>query len=149
MENRNCLIVGARVTQATGTAEREAALAMLEDRGSRRRRITVAADKAYDVADFVKALRARRITPHIAIDGHVRGSGTPRKTEVDRRTTQHAGYEISQRIRKRIEECYGWVKTVAPLRKTRHRGMARVGWMFTLAVTAYNIIRIPKLVAAG
>jgi transposase len=149
MENRNCLIVATRVTPATGTAEREAALAMLDERGQRRRRITVGADKAYDVADFVRGLRARRITPHIAVDGNVRVTGMPRRTEVDRRTLRHAGYGVSQRLRKRIEECYGWVKTVAPLRKTRHRGLARVGWMFTLAVTAYNLIRIPKLVAAG
>jgi transposase len=148
MENRNCLIVATRVTQATGTAEREAALAMLDERGQCRRRITVGADKAYDVADFVRGLRARRITPHIAVDGNVRVTGIPRRTEIDRRTRRHAGYDISQRLRKRIEECYGWVKTVAPLRKTRHRGLARVGWMFTLAVTAYNLVRIPKLVGA-
>ena len=149
MENRNCLIVATRVTHATGTAERAAALAMLDERGQCRRRITVGADKAYDVADFVRGLRARRITPHIAVDGNVRVTGMPRRTEIDRRTLRHAGYDISQRLRKRIEECYGWVKTVAPLRKTRHRGLARVGWMFTLAVTAYNLVRIPKLVAAG
>jgi hypothetical protein len=89
------------------------------------------------------------VTPHIAIDGHIRKSGKPRKTAVDRRTTRHPGYTVSQRLRKRIEEPFGWVKTIAPLRKTRHRGVARVGWMFTLAMAAYDVIRIPKLLAAA
>jgi IS5 family transposase len=144
MENRNGLAVDVQLTQATGTAEREAALAMLDRRASRRR-ITVGADKAYDVASFVAALREREVSLHIAIDGHITKTGTPRKTLLDRRTTRHGGYDLSQCIRKRIEECFGWLKTVGQLRKTRHRGSARVGWMFTLVVAAYDIIRIPKL----
>jgi len=149
MENRSGLIIEARLTQATGTAEREAALAMLDNRRPGSRRLTLGADKAYDVTAFVEALRAIRVTPHITIDGNVRVTGRPRKTAIDGRTTRHPGYAISQRIRKRIEEPFGWVKTVAGLRKTRHRGVARVGWMFTLAMAAYNVIRIPKLLAAA
>jgi transposase len=147
MENRSGLVVEARLTQATGTAEREAALAMIDGHPQGSRRLTLGADKAYDVTAFVEDLRRRRVTPHIAIDGHVRVTGKPRKTAIDGRTTRHPGYAISQRIRKRIEEPFGWVKTVAVLRKTRHRGVARVGWMFTIAMAAYNVIRIPKLLA--
>jgi transposase len=149
MENRNGLVVAARLTQATGTAEREAALAMIDGHRPGRRRITLGADKAYDVEAFVRALRVRHVTPHIAIDGHISKTGKPRKTAIDHRTTRHGGYAISQCVRKRIEEVFGWVKTVAPLRKTHHRGTERVGWMFTLAVAAYNTIRIPKLVPTG
>jgi transposase len=149
MENRSGLIVAARLTQATGTAEREAALAMLESHRPGRGRMTLGADKAYDVTGFVQALRERGVTPHVAIDGHLTKTGKRRKTAVGKRTTRHAGYTLSQRIRKRIEEPFGWIKTVAQLRKTRHRGTRRVGWMFTLALAAYNIIRIPKLAALG
>jgi transposase len=149
MENRNGLVVATRLTEATGTAEREAALAMIESHRPGRRRITLGADKAYDVESFVHGLRERRVTPHVAIDGHVRKSGKARKTALDRRTTRHPGYAISQVVRKRIEEPFGWIKTVAQLRKTRHRGTARVGWLFTLAMTAYNLVRIPKLLPAG
>jgi transposase len=149
MENRNGLVVATRLTEATGTAEREAALAMIESYRPGRRRITLGADKAYDVESFVHGLRERRVTPHVAIDGHVRKSGKARKTALDRRTTRHPGYAISQVVRKRIEEPFGWIKTVAQLRKTRHRGTARVGWLFTLAMTAYNLVRIPKLLPAG
>jgi IS5 family transposase len=148
MENRNGLLVAARLDEATGTAEREEALALIDGRRPRKRRITLGADKAYDVAAFVAALRERNITPHIAIDGHLTKTGKRRKTAIDARTTRHPGYAISQIIRKRIEEPFGWIKTVALLRKTRHRGIARVGWMFTLAATAYNLVRIPKLLAA-
>jgi len=147
MENRHGLIVAASLTQATGTAERAAALAMIDRHEHGHRRITLGADKGYDVSDFIAALRARRVTPHIAIDGHVRKSGQPRKTAIGRQTTRHPGYAISLRLRKRIEEPFGWIKTIANLRKTRHRGTARVGWMFTLAVAAYNLVRIPKLLA--
>ena len=146
MENRNGLIVDTALTRASGTAEREAALAMLE---RRRRRITLGADKAYDVSGFIADLRARKITPHIAIDGHVTKTGKRRKTAIDRRTTRHPGYAVSQRIRKRIEEGFGWIKTVGGLAKTRHRGVSRVGWMFMLTATAYNLVRIPKLLAMG
>jgi len=141
MENRNALIVGAHLTQATGTAEREAALALLGAH-RRRRRSTVGMDKAYDVASFVAALRALRVTPHIA------QNETNRRSAIDGRTTRHVGYAVSQRTRKRIEEPFGWMKTIAGLRQTRHRGAARVGWMFTFAAAAYNLVRLPKLLGA-
>ena len=147
MENRNGLIVDAALTRATGTAEREAALAMLGRRP--RRRLTLGADKAYDVSSFVADLRARKITPHIAIDGHVTKTGKRRKTAIDKRTTGDPGYAVSQRIRKRIEEGFGWIKTIGGLAQTRHRGIDRVGWMFTLTATAYNLVRLPKLMATG
>ena len=148
MENSNALIVDAALTGATGTAEREAALAML-GRRRKRRRITLGADKAYDVADFVDALRDLTVTPHIAVDGHVTKTGKRRKTRIDRRTTRHPGYVASQRLRKRIEEGFGWIKTTGGLAKTRHRGLDRVGWMFTLTLTAaaHNLVRLPKLIA--
>lgn len=142
MENRNALIVGAQLTQATGTAEREAALSLLGAH-QRRRRSTVGMDKAYDVASFVAALRALRVTPHVA------QNETNRRSAIDGRTTRHVGYAISQRSRKRIEEPFGWMKTIAGLRQTRHRGAARVGWMFTFAAAAYNLVRLPKLLGAA
>jgi transposase len=148
MENRNALIVDAELTRAGGTAEREAALTMLDRRKGRCRRITLGADKAYDVRSFVEGLRERRVTPHIAIDGHVRVTGRPRKTAIDKRTTRHPGYASSQRLRKRIEESFGWIKTTGNLAKTRHRGCNRVGWTFTLTAVAYNLVRIPKLLDA-
>ena len=146
MENRNALIVDAALTRASGTAEREAALAMLGRQG-KRRRITLGADKGYDVAAFVDALRERAVTPHIAVNGHVTKTGKRRKTRIDRRTTRHPGYAASQRLRKRIEEGFGWIKTTGGLARTRHRGLDRVGWMFTLAAAAYNLVRLPKLIA--
>ena len=146
MENRNALIVDAELTRADGYAEREAALALLDRRKGRRRR-TLGADKAYDIRDFIKDLRARKVTPHIAIDGNVRVSGKPRSTAIDKRTTRHPGYAVSQRIRKRIEEGFGWIKTTGNLAKTRHRGLKRVAWTFTLTAAACNLIRLPKLLA--
>ncbi len=146
MENRNGLAVDATLTQATGTAEREAALAML-DRRSSRRRITLGADKAYDVADFVGDLRQRKVTPHIAVQGTVSKTGKVRKTAIDQRTLRHIGYEISQRCRKRIEEIFGWVKKPGGLAKAKVRGRPRVEAVFTFTVIAYNLIRIPKLLA--
>lgn len=143
MENRNGLIVDARLTLASGTAEREAALAMLKPRA--KRRITVGADKAYDVSAFVNDLRRCNITPHIAVNNHITKTGKRRKSAIDGRTTRHAGYAVSQTIRKRIEEGFGWVKSVGGLAKTRHRSSERVGWMFTLNLAAYNLVRIPKL----
>ena len=131
---------------AGGIAEREAALAM-PGRRKKARRVTLGADKAYDVAGFVDALRDLAVTPHIAIDGHVRKTGKPRKTRVDRRTTRHPGYAASQRLRKRIEEGFGWIKTTGGLAKTRHRGLDRVGWTFTFTAAAYNLVRLPKLLA--
>lgn len=147
MENRNGLAVAATLTHASGTAEREAALAML-DRRKTRRRITLAADKAYDVTGFVNELRARRVTPHIAIDGRVSKLGKMRKTAVDGRTTWHPGYAASQRIRKRIEEIFGWAKPQAGMAKVKVRGRAKVEAVFTFAIAAYNLIRIPKLLNA-
>ncbi len=146
MENRNGLAVDAVLTRATGTAEREAALTMLDRR--RRRRITLGADKAYDVADFVKALRQRGVTPHVAINGTVSKLGKVRKSAVDGRTTRHAGYGISQRIRKRIEETFGWIKAQAGLGKVKVRGRAKAEAVFTFATAAYNLVRIPKLLSA-
>jgi IS5 family transposase len=109
----------------------------------------VAADKAYDVADFVAALRSRSISAHVAIDDHVRKTGRPRRTAVDRRTTRHSGYAVSQRCRKRIDEVFGWIKASAGLAKIKLRGRARVDAAFTLALAAYNLIRLPKLLAGS
>ncbi len=147
MENRYGLVVGGGISQATGTAERETALALIDGRRCGRR-ITLGADKAYDVEQFVHDLRDRSVTPHIAIDGHLSKTGTPRKTAVDGRTTRHIGYDISQRRRKRIEEVFGWVKSSAGLAKVKLRGRDRVDAAFTLALAAYNLIRLPKLLAA-
>jgi transposase len=147
MENRHGLAVGGGISQATGTAERETALDLIDGRHRRRRRITLGADKAYDVTQFVHDLRDRSVTPHIAIDGHLSKTGKPRKTAVDGRTTRHAGYEISQRCRKRIEEVFGWIKSSAGLAKVKLRGIERVDAAFTLALAAYNLIRLPKLLA--
>lgn len=144
MENRNGLAVDAALTPATGSAEREAALVML-DRRSRRGRITLGADKAYDATAFVEDLRARQVTPHIAINGAVSKEGVVRKTAVDGRTTRHAGYGVSQIVRKRIEEAFGWIKAQAGLVQVKVRGCAKVETVFTFAVAAYNLIRIPKL----
>ena len=147
MENRHGLAVGGSVSQATGTAEREAALELIDSRHPTGRRITLGADKAYDVTQFVHDLRDRSVTPHIAIDGHLSKTGMPRKTAVDGRTTRHAGYEVSQRCRKRIEEVFGWIKSSAGLAKVKLRGRERVDAAFTLALAAYNLIRLPKLLA--
>lgn len=142
MENRNGLVTGTRLTQATGTAEREAAVDMAEPiTGRGRHRITVGADKAYDTQDFVERLRDLNITPHVAQNTSNRSSA------IDGRTTRHAGYALSQRKRKRVEEIFGWIKTVGLMRKTRHRGLARVGWMFTFTAAAYNLVRIRNLSA--
>ena len=150
MENRNGLVVAGALNRASGTAEREAALEMLGRlRPGRRRiapkRITLGADKAYDVTAFIGDLRARKITPHIAIDGHLTKTGKRRKTAIDGRTTGHAGYAVSQRCRKRIEEVFGWIKSSAGQAKTKFRGVDRVRSQFTLALAAYNLIRLPRL----
>jgi hypothetical protein len=147
MENRNGLAVGAALTRATGTAEREAALALL-DRRPANRCITLGADKAYDVTAFVEQLRTRQVTPHIAVDGRVSKLGVVRKTAVDGRTTRHPGYRASQICRKRIEEVFGWIKAQAGLSKVKLRGCAKVEAVFTFTVAAYNLVRIPKLLAA-
>jgi len=147
MENRHGLAVEGHVTLATGTAEREAALAML-DRRQHRRRITLGADKAYDVRQFIEDLRARRVTPHVAVNGHLSKTGTPRSTAIDGRTRRHAGYEVSQRCRKRIEEVFGWIKASAGLAKVKLRGRRKIEAAFTLTLVAYNLVRLPKLLAA-
>lgn len=144
MENRNGLAVSGEVTHATGTAEREAVLAWLNQRRSRRR-ITVAGDKAYDVIDFVTRLKKRNVTPHIAINGNIRWNGIPRKTAIDRRTTRHVGYWISQCIRKRIEEIFGWIKPTGGLAQLKVRGLNKTNAAFILALAAYNLVRLPKL----
>jgi hypothetical protein len=139
MENRHGLLVDACLTLADGHAERVAALHMIEPRADRPTAITLGADKAYDAQDFINELRAMRVTPHVAQNTSGRSSA------IDGRTTRHAGYTVSQRIRKRIEEAFGWIKTVAGQEKTRFRGRDRVSWAFTFAAAAYNLVRLPKL----
>jgi hypothetical protein len=140
MENRHGLVVDACLTKADGHAERIAGLHMIEPRADRPGRITLGADKGYDAVDFVNELRSINVAPHVAAKAN--GSA------IDGRTTRHAAYKASQVIRKRIEEVFGWTKSAAGLRKTRHRGLGRVGWQFTLTMAAYNLIRLPKLLAA-
>ena len=142
IENRSGLVVAASLTPATGIAEREAAVAMVEALGGGQR-ITLGADKAYDTADFIAEMRRLRVTPHVA------QNDTNRRSAIDGRTTRHPAYAVSLRKRKRIEEVFGWMKTAAGMRKTRHRGTARVGWMFTLTAAAYNLVRMPKLLGAA
>jgi len=142
VENRNGLIVDAEVFQANGTAERDAALVMLEKVPSTQP-VTVGADKGFDTRDFVKECRNLRVTPHVA-QNHERRGGSA----IDARTTRHPGYTISQKKRKRIEECFGWLKTIALMRKVRHRGVCKVDWIFTFACAAYNLVRMRNLAAA-
>jgi IS5 family transposase len=139
MENRNGIAVNGCVTLADGRAEPEAALAMVEEIPGEQR-IALGGDKGYDRKEFVQELRDHQVTPHIA---------RKQTSIIDERTTRHPGYAISQQKRKRIEEIFGWLKTVGGLRKTRHRGLARVGWMFTFALAAYNLVRMRNLVAAA
>jgi transposase len=139
MENRSGLLVDSCLTPAGGHAERVAALAMIEPRADRPRAITLGGDKGYDAEDFVNELRSMKVTPHIA------RNTSGRRSAIDGRTTRHGGYAASQRIRKRIEEAFGWIKTVAGQDKTRFRGVDRVGWAFTFAAAAYNLVRLPKL----
>lgn len=143
MENRSGLLVDGCVTPADGHAERVAALHMIEPRADRPPAITLGADKGYDAEDFVNELRSMRVTPHVAQNTH------GRRSAIDGRTTRHARYAASQRIRKRIEEAFGWIKTVAGQDKTRFRGTARVGFAFTFAAAAYNLVRLPKLMAGA
>ncbi len=143
MENRNGLVVDACLTQANGHAERIAALHMIEPRADRPRPITLGADKGYDTEDFVNELRSLD-----ECDAHVVQNVSGRSSAIDGRTTRHAGYAVSQRIRKRIEEAFGWIKTVAGQDRTKFRGRERVGWAFTFAATAYNLARLPKLLEA-
>jgi hypothetical protein len=139
VENRNGLIVNALVWEATGTAERDTALLMLE-RIAGAKRVTVGGDKGFDTADFISECRHMQVTPHVA-QNHGRRGGSA----LDQRTTRHQGYGISQKKRKRIEECFGWLKTIALLRKVRHRGLFKVDWVFTFACAAYNLVRLRNL----
>jgi transposase len=142
VENRHGLIVSSRVWEATGIAERYAALEMLQEVPGNRR-VTVGGDKGFDTSDFVRECRNLRMTPHVAQNLGRRGGSA-----IDGRTTQHPGYRISQKKRKRIEECFGWLKTIALLRKVRHRSTLKVDWMFTFACAAYNLVRMRNLMAA-
>ena len=142
MENRSGLLVGTCLTRADGHAERVAALALIEPHADRPRAITLGADKAFDAEDFVNELRTMKVTPHVA-------QNTARRSAIDRRTTRHPGYAASQRMRKRIEEAFGWIKTVAGQAKTRFRGLERVGFAITVAAAAYNLVCLPRLLAGA
>ena len=142
VENRNGLIVDAEVFQAKGTAERDAALVMLEQIPGTRP-VTVGGDKGFDTFGFVAECRQLQVVPHVAQNQERRGGSA-----IDGRTTRHPGYGISQRKRKRIEECFGWLKTIALMRKLRHRGVCKVDWIFTFACAAYNLVRMRNLAAA-
>ena len=141
-ENRNGLIVNTEVFEANGTAERVAAVVMLEQVPGGHR-ITAGGDKGYDTRDFVAECRNLNVTPHVAQNTKRSGGSA-----IDERTTRHSGYALSQIKRKRIEECFGWLKTIALMRKVRHRGIEKVGWVFTFAAAAYNLVRMRKLVAS-
>ena len=141
MENRHGLVVDAELTSATGTAERDAA-ALMATTIPTRRRATLGADKGYDTQDFVARCRRLGVTPHVA------QNTTSRRSAIDARTTRHAGYAVSQRMRKRVEEVFGWMKTIGLLRKTRHRGRDRVGWQFLLTAAVYNLVRLRTLSVA-
>jgi transposase len=143
MANRHGLIVGAVATRASGHAERLAALPLVGPHADRPQRLTLGGDKGFDTQDFVAELREINVTPHLA------QNTSGRRSAIDGRTTRHPGYAVSQRIRKRIEEAFGWAKTVAGLRKARHRGLPKIDWQFTFAMAAYNLIRLPKLLAAA
>jgi transposase len=141
VENRNGLIVTTELFQANGTAERDAALVMLEQIPGNHR-VTLGADKGYDTRDFVAECRNLQVTPHVAQNTKRSGGSA-----IDERTTRHAGYGISQKKRKRIEESFGWLKTIALMRKVRHRGIHKVGWVFTFAAAAYNLVRMRNLLS--
>ena len=141
IENRNGLVVDTALVMASGTAERDAAVEMAE-RIEGDKRVTVGADKGYDTRGFVREMRERNVTPHVSQNTNRSGGSA-----IDGRTTRHAGYQASQRKRKRIEEVFGWLKTVGMLRKTRHRGIFKVGWVFTFAAAAYNLVRMRNLAA--
>ena len=140
-ENRHGLIVDCELTTASGTCEREAGLRLVERQRRRSgcRRLTVGADRGYDTADFVAGLRELGATPHVA--------RKKRASAIDGRTTRHAGYAVSQRRRKTVEEPFGWMKTVGGLHKLRHRGRAKAAVIFTLACAAYNLVRLRTLLA--
>jgi hypothetical protein len=140
VENRNGLIVDAELLQANGRAERDAALLMLEQVPGDGR-VTVGGDKGFDTAEFVDQCRHMNVTPHVA-----QNTGRPGGSAIDARTTRHPGYAVSQKKRKRIEECFGWLKDIALLRKLKHRGLFKVGWIFTFAAAAYNLVRMRTLI---
>lgn len=140
MENRNGLVVDVMLTKATGKAEREAAVGMLDRLPHRRRRRTLGADKGYDTQDFVKDVRRRNVTPHVA------QNQSGRRSAIDGRTTSHGGYRVSQRVRKRVEEIFGWVKTVGGGRKLRYIGVTRNQLWAEFTATAYNLVRMAKLI---
>jgi Transposase DDE domain len=142
MENRTGLVVAAMVTQATGTAEREAAEAMIVHHSPGARRITLGADKGYDAATFVADMRALNVTPHIA------QNLSGRRSAIDARTTRHPGYTVSQQKRKRIEEPFGWGKTIGGLGRPMLRGVRKLGFKFTLTMAGYNLIRLSRLIEA-
>jgi transposase len=142
-ENRNGLVVNTELLQANGTAERDGALLMVEQIPGEQR-VTVGGDKGFDTKDFVSECRHMNATPHVAQNIKRNGGSA-----IDARTTRHAGYDVSQRKRKRIEECFGWMKTIALMRKVRHRGIEKVAWMFTFAAAAYNLVRMRKLLASA
>ncbi len=139
IENRNGLVVDTELLQCNGTAERDAAMLMAE-RLDGANRVTLGADKGYDTKEFVKEMRGINVTPQVAQNSNRSGGSA-----IDERTTRHVGYQVSQQKRKRIEEVFGWLKTVASLRKTRHRGVQKVGWVFTFAAAAYNLVRMRNL----
>jgi transposase len=144
IDNRHGLVVATRYTQATGTAERDAAAEMVKEVKRRcTQRVTLGADKGYDTRDFVKTLRRREVTPHVA------QNNTNRSSAIDGRTTRHAGYSISQWKRKLVEEVFGWVKTIGLLRKTRHKGVDRGGWMFTFTNAVYNLVRMKNIAVSA
>lgn len=141
MENRSGLLVDTRLTRVSGHAERLAALGMIEPWADRPRAITLGADRGYDAADFVEELRTLNVRPHVAQNTN------RRRSAIDKRTTRHPGYAASIRIRKRIEEAFGWIKTVAGMRKTKLRGLDKVDWAFAFTAAAYNLVRLPTLLA--
>jgi transposase len=141
IENRNALVVACEVSEANGYAERRSAASLL-DRTPRQARATVGADKGYDTADFVQAMREREITPHVA------QNTSNRRSAIDARTTRHAGYAVSQVLRKVVEHPFGWIKAAAGLWQVKHRGRAKVDWDFVLAMAAYNLTKMRKLLPA-
>lgn len=143
VENRNGVILDTELFEANGTAERDAALVMLEQIPGNQR-VTVAGDKGYDTKDFVAECRHMRVTPHVAQSEKRRGGSA-----IDARTSRHAGYALSQVKRKRIEESFGWLKTIALMRKVRHRGIFKLGWIFTFAAAAYNLVRMRNLLSSA
>ena len=143
MENRSGLLVDARLTRVSGHAERLAAVDMVQNRADRPRAVTLGGDRGYDAADFVEELRTLNVRPHVA------QNTSGRRSAIDKRTTRHPGYAASQRIRKRIEEAFGWIKSVAGLRQTKLRGLAKVDWAFTFAAAAYDLVRLPKLIGSA